>query len=63
MKYLIILCLLFSGCSFIYDSRGENALDLSNPKYKGVSADKAKVKTGRYIEANMFLFKTIKNVY
>jgi hypothetical protein len=48
MKSLLLISLLFclTGCSFIYDSRGEN--QISNPTYKGVTA-KA-VKTGRLIK-------------
>ena len=51
---LISLCLVMAGCTFTYDSRGENALDLSNPKYQNISADKAKIRTGRLVKIKVF---------
>ena len=45
--------LMSSGCTFLYDSRGQNRLDLSNPKYEGISADKVGIKTGRLIKINV----------
>jgi len=55
LMLVLALCLMTAGCVTIYDSRGENALDLSNPKYQGISADKAKFRTGRYIEVRVMM--------
>ena len=53
LNLLMILMLMSSGCTFLYDSRGQNRLDLSNPKGKGISVDNVKLKTGRLIKINI----------
>lgn len=50
-KYILILILfLFSGCSFLYDSRNQNLLNIGDASYKGVDVKKTNLKTGRLIK-------------
>jgi len=51
---LILVVLLLNGCSFLYDSRGENQLTVGKGEYQLIKAEDAKIKTGRYISIRVF---------
>lgn len=52
-NYLIILVLLFSGCSFLYDSRNQNRFDIGDASYLDVNAKDSYIKTGRLITIDL----------
>ena len=51
--FILILALCLTGCTTIYDSRGQNAGSLGEGNYEVSTAKDLKVKTGR-----VFCFST-----
>jgi len=51
---ILILALMVSGCTFLYDSRGQNSLDLNGAEHAGSKVDNGAFKIGRLIIIKLF---------
>lgn len=56
MRRLLALALLISmcGCTFVYDSRNQNSLNIGKAKHAGSTMQDGKFRTGRLIILSFF---------